>query len=41
MEDIIEFLKDNPGVHNLNKHIEANMGWQPAIEKDRKAGFTN
>ncbi len=39
MEDIIEFLKDNPDIHRKNKDIESNQGWESAFEKDRKAGI--
>jgi len=39
MYDIINFLNSNPHIHNLNKNIQPNLGWQSAFEKDKKAGF--
>lgn len=41
MEDIIDFLNDNPDIRNMNKNVKANQGWQSAREKDKKAGFAD
>lgn len=39
MEDIINFLKDNPDIHKKNRDIEPTRGWQPALEKDKRCSF--
>lgn len=41
MEEVIDFLDRHPEIRDKNKNIAANLGWKPALEKDRKAGFTN
>lgn len=39
MEDIVNFLKNNPNIYKMNKDIASNQGWQTAFEKDKRAGF--
>jgi spore coat polysaccharide biosynthesis protein SpsF len=39
MEDVITFLEAHPNIMARNAHIASNLGWQPALEKDRQMGF--
>lgn len=39
MNDIIEWLKKNPQVFEINSHIEALQGWKNSFKEDKQAGF--
>ena len=39
MEDIINWLNDNPEILKLNAHIKPNQGWLKSFEKDKEIGF--
>jgi spore coat polysaccharide biosynthesis protein SpsF len=39
LEDIINFLSDNPDIYRINAHIKSHLGWQLALEKDKKTVF--
>lgn len=39
MQDIVEFLKNHPEIHERNKNIQPNQGWKSALNKDQAAGF--
>lgn len=39
MNDIIHFLDGHPSVREENKNIKPNQGWEPALDKDKQAGF--
>ena len=40
LEDIIQWLKKNPEIANLNSHIPPNLGWEKSLEEDRKKEST-
>jgi len=35
MEDILEFLKKNPKIEKVNKHLERNEGYQKSLKEDK------
>ena len=39
LEEIVDFLEENPHIKGLNRNIARNQGWQTALQKDREAGF--
>jgi len=39
MEEVITFLEAHPDILAKNAHVAWNLGWQPALERDRQRGF--
>ena len=39
MDDVIAFLEAHPDILVKNAHIASNLGWQPALERDKQMGF--
>ena len=38
LDDIIQFLRDNPKLLKINSHLKRNASWQRAFEKDKQRG---